>query len=1200
MSRGRSKRKVRRTCHLCDTKFDSQREQAEHFNGAFHKFMMSIKRTQMSYLENTKTLNEQITETGKKESLIGLEYIYEYAEDSNGVRMYECQLCDTACQSDEIFFHIVGIRHRVLYLVKHHPIMGIEADFDVQNQASYRKLANNALAIEQTHGRKKINVVDQVYVEKHKPYEDSDSESSSEGSKSSSSDSRSVDSRRSMSPVRRAARKRRRRKHRETNKLRRERRARARMLQEDDDYRRRDDSLSRERDRYLESRRDSLDRQRTQVLDCSEDFDARSMHRVGIPATLHDRDDARVLDGARDVQSRYRELGSVYLSDNRDIPNLQQDTRGGMAWQYGTGAAMLPDDRVGSLAQHGVASVSLYQQERPFQTIAGAASALGTTVPPYQQERQFLTTAGAAPPIGAAVSPYQQERPFQTIAGVASALGTTVPPYQQERPFPPTAGGAPPLGNTVPPYQQIRPLPPTAGAAPPLGTSLPLVGKGPTPEDAAEDLDLRRCIGVRGGPSLFHDGDYKGSSASGDSRDHSRRRNRSPDPRDRANRNRSTYLGDCGDIDVRFMLPTGGISFRELKAAHEKTLLGGSSSGNLPPWEKKKEKDGDSDTEVCSMEFSDGEPEDFWCNEELFDFLKTYHIGDEEDVQFILKAIKVLSESMMRHKTRKEELQKWISQEKQKLEEEKKVFLQLKKRKEDNIFATTMKSTELENIKLFKKVTGEKNVTAPKPTAEKPQETVKQPEQATSFEKPPLWSPAPAAPKAVPKPAVSSAQKVDPPQPKTTSKKARASGKAPKVPQPQAQSVNEPLPLTNFQKALVSGSIAPLLEAAGFVTQPQQGAFSQKALVSGLGPLVQQLQKPQGSGAGSNTNPRLPGPKTANQSTPGQAPGGYSGAGAGSNPNPRVPGPRVANPNLPGQALGGYSGAGAGSNPNPRLPGSRMANPNLQGQAQGGYSGAGAGSNPNPRLPGSRMANPNLQGQAQGGYSGSGPGSNRNPLLPAPRMANPNLPGQAPGGYSGAGAGSNPNLRFPGSRMANPNLQGQAPGGYSGAGAGSNMNSRFPGPRFSNPNLQGQAPGRFSGDGAGSNPNLGFPGQRFSNPNLPGQAPGRFSGPNMRFGQNTQIPGGRLNLDPSKQQRPFGGQAAVRNPEQYTQAQWQSQFGGAEESESEPQSEQPTGSAGFSSDRRQGTFPNQNPPKPGVYPAGILKNRTGNPPSSFS
>ncbi|XP_044128352.1 uncharacterized protein LOC122922016 isoform X7 [Bufo gargarizans] len=1135
MSRGRSKRKVRRTCHLCDTKFDSQREQAEHFNGAFHKFMMSIKRTQMSYLENTKTLNEQITETGKKESLIGLEYIYEYAEDSNGVRMYECQLCDTACQSDEIFFHIVGIRHRVLYLVKHHPIMGIEADFDVQNQASYRKLANNALAIEQTHGRKKINVVDQVYVEKHKPYEDSDSESSSEGSKSSSSDSRSVDSRRSMSPVRRAARKRRRRKHRETNKLRRERRARARMLQEEDDYRRRDDSLSRERDRY----RDSLDRQRTQVLDCSEDFDARSMHRVGIPATLHDsRDDARVLDGARDVQSRYRELGSVYLSDNRDIPNLQQDTRGGMAWQYGTGAAMLPDDRVGSLAQHGVASVSLYQQERPFQTIAGAASALGTTVPPYQQERQFLTTAGAAPPIGAAVSPYQQERPFQTIAGVASALGTTVPPYQQERPFPPTAGGAPPLGNTVPPYQQIRPLPPTAGAAPPLGTSLPLVGKGPTPEDAAEDLDLRRCIGVRGGPSLFHDGDYKGSSASGDSRDHSRRRNRSPDPRDRANRNRSTYLGDCGDIDVRFMLPTGGISFRELKAAHEKTLLGGSSSGNLPPWEKKKEKDGDSDTEVCSMEFSDGEPEDFWCNEELFDFLKTYHIGDEEDVQFILKAIKVLSESMMRHKTRKEELQKWISQEKQKLEEEKKVFLQLKKRKEDNIFATTMKSTELENIKLFKKVTGEKNVTAPKPTAEKPQETVKQPEQATSFEKPPLWSPAPAAPKAVPKPAVSSAQKVDPPQPKTTSKKARASGKAPKVPQPQAQSVNEPLPLTNFQKALVSGSIAPLLEAAGFVTQPQQGAFSQKALVSGLGPLVQQLQKPQGSGAGSNTNPRLPGPKTANQSTPGQAPGGYSGSGAGSNRNPLLPDPRMANPNLPGQA--------------------------------------------------------------QGGYSGSGPGSNRNPLLPAPRMANPNLPGQAPGGYSGAGAGSNPNLRFSGSRMANPNLQGQAPGGYSGAGAGSNMNSRFPGPRFSNPNLQGQAPGRFSGDGAGSNPNLGFPGQRFSNPNLPGQAPSRFSGPNMRFGQNTQIPGGRLNLDPSKQQRPFGGQAAVRNPEQYTQAQWQSQFGGAEESESEPQSEQPTGSAGFSSDRRQGTFPNQNPPKPGVYPAGILKNRTGNPPSSFS
>ncbi|CAJ0933045.1 unnamed protein product [Ranitomeya imitator] len=91
---------------------------------------------------------------------------------------------------------------------------------------------------------------------------------------------------------------------------------------------------------------------------------------------------------------------------------------------------------------------------------------------------------------------------------------------------------------------------------------------------------------------------------------------------------------------------------------------------------------------VGYYDFSECEPDDFWCNEELFDYLKCYYIGDEEDVQFILEAIKTLSHALVRHKTRMEDLKNWIAQEKKKLEEEKKKFQEMKKRKEDKITST--------------------------------------------------------------------------------------------------------------------------------------------------------------------------------------------------------------------------------------------------------------------------------------------------------------------------------------------------------------------------------------------------------------------------------------------------------------------------------------------------------------------------------
>ncbi|XP_066465285.1 uncharacterized protein [Eleutherodactylus coqui] len=998
---GKKKRgKVHFKCNLCDAQFNSEKEKAIHKNSSIHTFMVGVKRAQQSYMGKAKTLNEQILETGRREPLIGLEYIYEYAEDSEGVRMYECKLCESAFRSDLIFFHIVGIQHRVQYLVKHHPIMGIEADFEVELQGHYRKLASNALAIEQIHGRKKITVVNEVYVSKPEVHEISNTDTGPEDEPIQvAGPSNTKPARRPQNLSKYAA----------VSKPR----------SRDDDNKAR----FRQHDRGRESRRDSGDVPRFPHLNPNEDFDARTLRRAG----------------SSDPQ-----------------PNSKDD-----ASKFGTGggAKMLPDTKVGPLAQPGINRVS---------------------------------------------------------------------------PFQPTTGG------------------------------------GPQPQDAFEDTDFRRRNIDRGGPSVMPDrgGDR---AAAGDTKDQNRRGNRSPDPHSRMQRPGPAFdERRGGDIDVRSVLPSGGISFRELREAHERNKQGGFSA-HLPPFEEKKEKDTDSDMEVCSMEFSDCEPDDFWCNEELFDFLKSYYIGDHKDVRFILEAINIMSEALVRHKSRKEVLQRRILEEKQRLEEEKQKFLLIKKRKENKITSTSMKSVEPGNIKLFKQVTGAQTM-RPSGTVSVDQQSL-----AGNFQQPQM---------------VSGSQ----------------SGAAPATQQagqvPQAEKINQPAAVTDFHKALVSG-VAPIVRPAvprpraAKAQQSQQPTLSQKAFVSGVGPLLQQLfVRPP---APENIN--QPQQVIGSQKPPVPGTGGTAPVGPQHGQRPQDSENRFNQ--KPASRWEPVDGAASG-------PGSRMHfNPNQQ-----------TGFN-DPRPSNQRAPFP---GQGGVRYSGSRMHFNPNQQTSGPRFNNPHpsnqrapFPGQAGVRYSApnnpqqlsAQRPPGPANRFnlnPGPRFG---MRGPVDGAGRGLGPGSETRfSQNPASRFNNPNPPndqrnpiGPGTGRYAGSLSRFNQNA-----QYSDSWYDDSGPQNKRKPPVDADQDADYNQMAWDSGPQSGDQGFynepqtTGMGAGRYGEQYNQTQWQSQsnrrgaYGSGVDRPLGPRGPQPTAYTGFSSDRQQNAWPSQNFSKPGVYPTSILKNRTGNPP----
>ncbi|XP_053323796.1 uncharacterized protein LOC128497657 [Spea bombifrons] len=64
--------------------------------------------------------------------------------------------------------------------------------------------------------------------------------------------------------------------------------------------------------------------------------------------------------------------------------------------------------------------------------------------------------------------------------------------------------------------------------------------------------------------------------------------------------------------------------------------------------------DCDSDREVISMDLSECDPDEFLCNNELFDFLDSFKILNNGDVQFVLKVTERFSHALVNHKKSEE------------------------------------------------------------------------------------------------------------------------------------------------------------------------------------------------------------------------------------------------------------------------------------------------------------------------------------------------------------------------------------------------------------------------------------------------------------------------------------------------------------------------------------------------------------------
>ncbi|XP_042328352.1 uncharacterized protein LOC121933114 [Sceloporus undulatus] len=112
-----------------------------------------------------KTLEEQLNSCRDTEPAIGLQYVTEY--QSKESLLYECNLCGCQTGLTNMFMHVLGVKHRLAYLKKHHPKVA-----DVKGRGSHlsRKLKEIAAKVEQEEGRKHIMVSMDIPVLKEDKY----------------------------------------------------------------------------------------------------------------------------------------------------------------------------------------------------------------------------------------------------------------------------------------------------------------------------------------------------------------------------------------------------------------------------------------------------------------------------------------------------------------------------------------------------------------------------------------------------------------------------------------------------------------------------------------------------------------------------------------------------------------------------------------------------------------------------------------------------------------------------------------------------------------------------------------------------------------------------------------------------------------------------------------------------------------------
>ncbi|XP_053322734.1 uncharacterized protein LOC128496924 [Spea bombifrons] len=165
-------------CHICKISCASALNLHTHFLGAKHKKVEESLRSYVYEEESKKEENEvenkeleQAAVPGETlmdllnacrttEPAVGLEHIYEYhTEGREGFCIYECRMCHCQTGVSNMFMHVVGAKHRIMYLSKYHPDMDIPSTFQVKTPARNKKLKDACEAVEKTFGRKQINVM---------------------------------------------------------------------------------------------------------------------------------------------------------------------------------------------------------------------------------------------------------------------------------------------------------------------------------------------------------------------------------------------------------------------------------------------------------------------------------------------------------------------------------------------------------------------------------------------------------------------------------------------------------------------------------------------------------------------------------------------------------------------------------------------------------------------------------------------------------------------------------------------------------------------------------------------------------------------------------------------------------------------------------------------------------------------------------
>ncbi|XP_073534562.1 uncharacterized protein [Phyllobates terribilis] len=154
-------------CHLCSISCASALNLQTHFLGIKHKKVENAIRNYKKEKKDetttgleppTTTLQEHVDACKDSEPAVGLEYIYQFRKLDHST--YECKLCECHSGMTHMFMHIVGAKHRLNYLCKHHPKLDTFGPYIPTGPKKIGKLKEICIKVEKEFGRQKINVLD--------------------------------------------------------------------------------------------------------------------------------------------------------------------------------------------------------------------------------------------------------------------------------------------------------------------------------------------------------------------------------------------------------------------------------------------------------------------------------------------------------------------------------------------------------------------------------------------------------------------------------------------------------------------------------------------------------------------------------------------------------------------------------------------------------------------------------------------------------------------------------------------------------------------------------------------------------------------------------------------------------------------------------------------------------------------------------